>query len=135
MKQTDILQESLASLKAARERDVATIDHLRTENEAAERLVVEFGFVIETRYNGDKFLTCKKCRGHSSIGDLHYLSVDHRYPDCEIARLLSADTAGQEREGWICPDCKHENGTEYWVCENCHFQIDEPTHKKYLKST
>lgn len=34
---------------------------------------------------------------------------------------------------WICPECNHENGMEWWVCENCHWQIDEPTHKNYVK--
>lgn len=36
-------------------------------------------------------------------------------------------------DNWICPDCKHENSIAIWVCDNCHFQIDDPTHKKYIK--
>lgn len=32
---------------------------------------------------------------------------------------------------WICPECEHNTSIAYWICDNCHFQVDENNFNKY----
>lgn len=60
-------------------------------------------------------------------------SESKEWKTSEIVDFLLSKLEKDNLRVWLCPECNSENSLDCWVCEDCHFQIDDPTHAKYIK--